>query len=48
MLFYGVDLYSLLLYKQLPSKIKLLSLILNVYFIGLQFIVKESYTQALH
>ena len=27
---------SLLLYKQLPSKVKLLSLILNVYFIGFQ------------
>ena len=30
------SLCSLLLYKQLPSKIKILSLILNVYFIGLQ------------
>ena len=36
MLFYGVYLCLLLLYKQLPSKVKLLSLVLNVYFIGLQ------------
>ena len=34
----------LLLYKQLPSQVKLLSLILNIYFIGLQLLVKESYT----
>jgi hypothetical protein len=36
MLFYGIYLCSLLLYKQLPSEVKLLSLILNVYFIGFQ------------
>ena len=36
MLFYGVYLCLLLLYKQLPSKVKLLSLVLIVYFIGLQ------------
>ena len=36
MLFYEVYLFSLLLYKQLPSKVKLLSLFLNVYFIGLR------------
>ena len=36
MLFYGVYLCLLLLYKQLPSKVKVLSLVLNVYFIGLQ------------
>ena len=36
MLFYGVYLCLLLLYKQLPSKVKLLSSVLNVYFIGLQ------------
>ena len=48
MLFYGVYLCLLLLYKQLSSKVKLLSLVLNVYFIDLNFIVKESYTQALH
>ena len=48
MLFYGVYLCLLLLYKQLPSKVKLLSLILNVYFIGFNSLVKESYTQALH
>ena len=31
-----IYLCSLLLYKQLPSKVKFLSLILNVYFIGFQ------------
>ena len=36
MVFYGVSSYLLLLYKQLPNKVKLLSLILNVYFIGFQ------------
>ena len=36
MLFYEVSLYLLLLYKRLPSKVTLLSLVLNVYFIGLQ------------
>ena len=36
MLFYEVSLYLLLLYKRLPSKVKLLSLVLNVYFIALQ------------
>ena len=36
MLFYGNYHVHLLLYKQLPSKVKLLSLILNVYFIGFQ------------
>ena len=36
MLFYEVYLCSILLYKQLPNKVKLLSLILNVYFIGFQ------------
>ena len=41
MLFYGVYLCSLLLYKQLPSKVKLLSLILNVYFIGFQLFSEE-------
>ena len=38
------SLCSFLLYKQLPNKVKLLSLILNIYFIGLQLLVKESYT----
>ena len=36
MLFYEVSLYLLLLYKRLPRKITLLSLVLNVYFIGFQ------------
>ena len=31
------SLCSLLLYKRLPSKVTLLSLVLNVYFIGFQF-----------
>ena len=31
----------LLLYKQLPSKVKLLSLILNVYFIAFQLFSEE-------
>ena len=44
MLFHGIYMCPPLLYKQLPSKVKLLSLILNVYFIGLQLLVKESYT----
>ena len=48
MLFYGVYLCSLLLNKQLPSKIKLLNLVLNAFFISLNFVVKESFTQALH
>ena len=38
MVFYGVSSYLLLLYKQLPNKVKLLSLILNVYFIGFQLL----------
>ena len=48
MLFYEVYFFSLLFYKQLLNKVKLLSLILNVYFIGFQLLVKEIYTQALH
>ena len=36
MLFYEIPLCLLLLYKRLPSKVTLLSLVLNVYFIGLQ------------
>ena len=32
---------SLLLYKQLPNKVKLLGLILNVYFIGFQLFSEE-------
>ena len=33
-----------LLYKWLPSKVTLLSLVLIVYFIDNNFLVKESYT----
>jgi len=45
MLFYGVLLHLLLLYKQLPSKVKYLRIITLLDFFSL---VKESYTQALH
>ena len=48
MLFYGVYLCSLLLYKLLPSKVKLLSLVLIFTLLDYNSIVKESYTQALH
>ena len=36
MLFYKILYVPFLLYKQLPNKVKLLCLILNVYFIGFQ------------
>ena len=36
MLFHGIYMCPPLFYKQLPSKVKLLRLILNVYFIGFQ------------
>ena len=36
LLFHAVSSVNLLLYKQLPSKVKILSLVLIVYFIGLQ------------
>ena len=45
MLFYGVLLHLLLLYKQLTSKVKYLRIITLLDFISL---VQESYTQARH
>ena len=36
MLFYRVSPFTLLLYKQLPSKVKIIKIYLNIYFIGLQ------------
>ena len=41
MLFYEVSPYLLLLYKQLPSKVKIIKIYLNIYFIGLPLYSEE-------